>query len=103
MTFLLDVSDRFEVEKDKEKITGPEGWYKSPFIPLLERNAREVCGGGAGDWMKRLDRLFLAELVSNKRRGYDGEKVLDLLRAIRNKVYSVSLAKSVEDKSANKG
>lgn len=39
--------------------------------------------------MKRLDRLFLAELVSNKRRGYDGEKVLDLLRAIRNKVNSV--------------
>ena len=95
LTFLLDVSDRFEVEKDKEKVSGPEGWYKSPFIPLLERNAREVCGGGAGDWMKRLDRLFLGELVSNKRRGYDGEKVLDLLRAIRNKVYSVSLAKSV--------
>ena len=90
LTFLLDVSDRFEVEKDKEKVTGPEGSYKSPFIPLLERNARQVCGGGAGDWMKRLDRLFLAELVSNKRRGYDGEKVLDLLRAIRNKVYSVS-------------
>ncbi|PWW75207.1 hypothetical protein C7212DRAFT_281964 [Tuber magnatum] len=85
LTFLLDVSDRFEVEKDKEKITGPAGGYKSPFIPLLERNAREICGGGTGDWMKRLDKLFLAELVSNKRRGYDGEKVLDLLRAIRNK------------------
>ncbi|RPA93941.1 hypothetical protein L873DRAFT_1793233 [Choiromyces venosus 120613-1] len=85
LTFLLDVSDRFEVEKDKEKVTGPDGGYKSPFIPLLERNAREVCGGGAGDWMKKLDRLFLGELVSNKRRGYDGEKVLDLLRAIRNK------------------
>ncbi|PUU73297.1 kinase-like domain-containing protein, partial [Tuber borchii] len=85
LTFLLDVSDRFEVEKDKEKATSPEGWYKSPFIPLLERNTREVCGGGAGEWMKRLDRLSLAELASNKRRGYDGEKVLDLLRAIRNK------------------
>ncbi|KAG0638880.1 hypothetical protein HOY80DRAFT_1046658 [Tuber brumale] len=84
LAFLLDVSDRFEVEKDKEKVTSPEGGYKSPFIPMLERNAREVCGG-TGDWMKRLDRLFLAELVNNKRRGYDGEKVLDLLRAIRNK------------------
>lgn len=81
LTFLLDVSDRFEVEKDKEK----DPAYKSPYIPILERDNWAIFGS---DWMKRLDRGFLQELLGNKRRGYDGEKVLDLLRAIRNKVFS---------------
>jgi hypothetical protein len=30
------------------------------------------------------------ELFQTKRRGYDGAKILDLLRAIRNKVYPSS-------------
>ncbi|KAL7266643.1 bifunctional endoribonuclease/protein kinase ire1 [Rhizina undulata] len=78
LMFLLDVSDRFEVEKDKEKDPN----YKSPYIPRLERNAKGIV---KSDWLKRLDRGFYEELLGNKRRGYDGEKVLDLLRAIRNK------------------
>lgn len=76
--FLLDVSDRFEVEKDKEKDPN----YKSSWIPYLEHGASKVI---KKDWIKQLDRGFLEELLGNKRRGYDGEKVLDLLRAIRNK------------------
>lgn len=76
--FLLDVSDRFEVEKDKEKDPN----YKSPWIPHLEHGASKII---KKDWLKQLDRGFLEELLGNKRRGYDGEKVLDLLRAIRNK------------------
>lgn len=78
MNFLLDVSDRFEIEKDKEKDPN----YKSEWIPYIERSGNRVTGG---DWLKRLDRGFLEELVVNKRRGYEGGKVLDLLRAIRNK------------------
>ncbi|KAI5848700.1 hypothetical protein DFP73DRAFT_542098 [Morchella snyderi] len=78
LNFLLDVSDRFEVEKDKEKDPN----YKSEWIPYIERSGNKVTGG---DWLKRLDRGFLEELVVNKRRGYEGGKVLDLLRAIRNK------------------
>ena len=38
--------------------------------------------------MKRIDHAFYEEVMGNKRRGYDGEKVLDLLRVIRNKVYN---------------
>jgi len=33
--------------------------------------------------------------MGNKRRGYDGEKVLDLLRVIRNKVYNSLLFISI--------
>ena len=80
LLFLIDSSDRFEKEKDMEK----DPKYKSPFIPILERDGKNIV---RGDWLKRLDRSFHEEVIGNKRRGYDGEKVLDLLRVIRNKVY----------------
>ncbi|KAF8467758.1 hypothetical protein BDZ91DRAFT_793427 [Kalaharituber pfeilii] len=78
LLFLIDSSDRFEKEKDLEK----EGRYKSPHIQVLERDARNIV---RSDWLKRIDRAFHEEITANKRRGYDGEKVLDLLRVIRNK------------------
>lgn len=79
LLFLIDSSDRFEKEKDLEK----DGKYKSPYIALLERDANSIV---KTDWLKRIDRAFHEEVMGNKRRGYDGEKVLDLLRVIRNKV-----------------
>lgn len=82
LLFLIDSSDRFEKEKDSEK----DGKYKSPHIAVLERDAKTIV---KVDWLKRIDKAFHEEVMGNKRRGYDGEKVLDLLRVIRNKVCSV--------------
>ena len=79
LLFLIDSSDRFEKEKDLEK----DGKYRSPHINVLERDALNVV---KTDWLKKIDRAFYEEVMGNKRRGYDGEKVLDLLRVIRNKV-----------------
>lgn len=78
LLFLIDTSDRFEKEKDSEK----DPKYKSPHIPILERDAKNIV---RGDWLKRINQAFYEEVVGNKRRGYDGERVLDLLRVIRNK------------------
>ncbi|KAF8455671.1 hypothetical protein BGX38DRAFT_1166071 [Terfezia claveryi] len=78
LLFLIDTSDRFEKEKDSEK----DPKYKSPYIPILERDAKNIV---KGDWLKRIEHAFYEEVMGNKRRGYDGEKVLDLLRVIRNK------------------
>lgn len=84
LLFLIDSSDRFEKEKDLEK----DGKYKSPHINALERDAVNVV---KTDWLKKIDRAFYEEVMGNKRRGYDGEKVLDLLRVIRNKVCYILL------------
>jgi serine/threonine-protein kinase/endoribonuclease IRE1 len=81
LEFILSVSDRFELEKEKEK--NDKGGYVSPFTPMLEEGAAQVVGT---NWLNRLDPHLKHELVNLKRRGYDGAKVLDLLRAIRNKV-----------------
>lgn len=79
LEFVLSVSDRFELEKEKEK---NDKGYVSPFTPMLEEGAPQVVGT---NWLNRLDQHLKHELVNLKRRGYDGGKVLDLLRAIRNK------------------
>lgn len=49
----------------------------------LEYGAFEII---ASDWHRRLDKIFIEQL--GKQRKYDGSKILDLLRAIRNKVSS---------------
>ncbi len=54
----------------------PEAWLQE-----LETGAMEIIGP---DWHKRLDKMFVDQL--GKQRKYDGSKILDLLRAIRNKV-----------------
>lgn len=71
LNFLLEVSDRFEKE-DREP--------PSPLLCLLESRGREVLHG---DWHKQVDKLFLENL--GKYRKYKEDKVLDLLRALRNK------------------
>jgi serine/threonine-protein kinase/endoribonuclease IRE1 len=74
--FLQDASDRFEImERDP----------KEPGLVALETNAIKVIGS---DWHKQLDRVFNENL--GKYRKYDGRSVQDLLRALRNKVCTLS-------------
>lgn len=71
LAFLCDVSDHFEKEP-----------RDPPSEPLqrLETEAPEVC---RGDFLRRLPKEFIESL--GKQRKYTGSRMLDLLRALRNK------------------
>jgi serine/threonine-protein kinase/endoribonuclease IRE1 len=71
LQFLCDVSDHFEKEP-----------RDPPSEPLqhLESYAEDVTGG---DFLKYLPREFIDSL--GKQRKYTGSRLLDLLRALRNK------------------
>ncbi|RFU80523.1 ire kinase [Trichoderma arundinaceum] len=71
LAFLCDVSDSLE----KEPRDPP-----SPALQELERHAPDVI---RGDFLKLLTREFVDSL--GKQRKYTGSKLLDLLRALRNK------------------
>ncbi|RFU33687.1 hypothetical protein B7463_g2665, partial [Scytalidium lignicola] len=71
LNFLCDVSDHFE----KEKRDPP-----SPALEELERWAPDVCHG---DFLKPLGKEFVESM--GKQRKYTGTRLLDLLRALRNK------------------
>jgi serine/threonine-protein kinase/endoribonuclease IRE1 len=71
LAFLCDVSDHFE----KEPRDPP-----SPALAELERHAPGVT---KGDFLRLLPREFVDSL--GKQRKYTGSKLLDLLRALRNK------------------
>ena len=71
LAFLCDVSDHFEKE-----IRDPP----SPALLELERHAHEVT---KGDFLRVLPREFIDSL--GKQRKYTGSRMLDLLRALRNK------------------
>lgn len=71
LSFLCDVSDHFE----KEPRDPP-----SPALAELERHAPNVV---RGDFLKHLPREFVDSL--GKQRKYTGTRLLDLLRALRNK------------------
>lgn len=71
LNFLCDVSDHFE----KEQRDPP-----SPALQELENWAEDVC---RGDFLKYLGKEFVESL--GKQRKYTGTKLLDLLRALRNK------------------
>lgn len=71
LSFLLDVSDRFEIEERDPP---------SPLLLLLEGRSLEVV---QGNWYARLDKNFIDNL--GKYRKYNGASILDLLRALRNK------------------
>ena len=75
--FILEVSDRLNQEcRDPP----------SPLLQRVESAAPEVCGK---DWTKLLDDAFMKD--SRVNRSYDGKKINDLIRLIRNKVYSSCL------------
>ncbi|CAI2164694.1 7508_t:CDS:2 [Funneliformis geosporum] len=69
--FLQDASDRFEIEERDPP---------SPLLQRLEQGAVNIIGP---DWYKRIDRVLVENL--GKYRKYDGSRVRDLLRALRNK------------------
>ena len=71
LDFLLKVSDRFEVEPRDPP---------SALLNLLEADAAKVVGM---DWHSKLDKGFVENL--GKYRKYHGNKIMDLLRAMRNK------------------
>lgn len=71
LNFLVDVSDHFEWEPRDPP---------SPVLVCLERSASTVIGA---DFLKKLDRPFVDTL--GKQRKYTGTRLLDLLRALRNK------------------
>ena len=71
LNFLCDVSDHFE----KEPRDPP-----SPALSHLETHAPDVV---QGDFLKHLPREFVDSL--GKQRKYTGTRLLDLLRALRNK------------------
>ncbi|KAK6460628.1 hypothetical protein DFJ63DRAFT_320783 [Scheffersomyces coipomensis] len=73
LEFLLKVSDRFEIE-----IRDPP----SPLLQKLEERAITIHGG---DWHSKFDAEFLDNL--GKYRKYHTEKLMDLLRAFRNKYH----------------
>ncbi len=75
LNFLVDVSDHFEWEQREPP---------SAHLLRLEAAAPHVLQAAGGDFLRRLDRAFVDTL--GKQRKYQGTKLLDLLRALRNKV-----------------
>ncbi|KAK0665307.1 hypothetical protein QBC41DRAFT_328089 [Cercophora samala] len=73
LDFLCDVSDHFE----KEPRDPP-----SAALSVLEASSKEVIGQGQ-NFLKKLPQPFVDSL--GKQRKYTGDKMLDLLRALRNK------------------
>lgn len=71
LDFLLKVSDRFEGESRDPP---------SPLLIIFEEGAAQVVGT---DWHPKLGQLFVENL--GKYRKYHGDRILDLLRAMRNK------------------
>ena len=71
LAFLCDVSDHFELEPREPP---------SAALAELERHAGQVC---RGDFLRALPREFVDSL--GKQRKYTGSRMLDLLRALRNK------------------
>ncbi|GAB7359490.1 hypothetical protein MBLNU230_g6135t1 [Neophaeotheca triangularis] len=84
LSFLCDVSDHFEREP-----RSLDGHYPHPSAQLnaLEDRAYEVIGiedaSRDGGFLDKLDRHFVETL--GKQRKYTGDRLLDLLRALRNK------------------
>ena len=76
LEFLQEASDYFEsLRRDDSK---PDS-----ILTKLERDATDILGGS--DWSSKLDGNLLKS-PRNRRPAYDGTKLQDLLRLIRNKV-----------------
>lgn len=73
LDFLVKVSDRLENESREEH---------SVLLERLERHAEKIVGG---DWPGRFPKAFLDNL--GKYRKYHGDRIIDLLRALRNKFH----------------
>ena len=74
LDFLLKVSDRFEIEKRDPP---------SDLLLELEGHSKQVIPNK--DWHSKFDKDFMENL--GKYRKYNGERLMDLLRALRNKYH----------------
>ena len=74
LEFLCDVSDQFEFEPRDPP---------SPALVVLESYADTILRDVGGDFLRRLPQWFTDTL--GKQRKYQGGRLLDLLRALRNK------------------
>ncbi|KAK0266528.1 bifunctional endoribonuclease/protein kinase ire1 [Friedmanniomyces endolithicus] len=80
LAFLCDASDHFEREA---RGTVDDDYAGDSFdLRLLEDRVGDVIGGRS-DFLAKLDRQFVDTL--GKQRKYSGNRLLDLLRALRNK------------------
>ncbi|KAK3623142.1 bifunctional endoribonuclease/protein kinase ire1 [Elasticomyces elasticus] len=80
LAFLCDASDHFEREP---RGTVERGYIEdSCDLQALESRAGDVIGDRA-DFLAKLDRIFVDTL--GRQRKYSGNRLLDLLRALRNK------------------
>ncbi|KAF2142081.1 uncharacterized protein K452DRAFT_227232 [Aplosporella prunicola CBS 121167] len=81
LTFLCQVSDRFEFE--------PRDPPSKELLRLESHNVEVICSARGThpikfpDFLAKLDRKFIDTL--GKQRKYQGDRMLDLLRALRNK------------------
>ncbi|KTW30630.1 hypothetical protein T552_00346 [Pneumocystis carinii B80] len=71
LSFLIDASDRFETEKHQSS---------SELLQFLEKDVLKIIGR---NWLKKINKHILEN--SGRFRKYDGTKLLDLLRILRNK------------------
>jgi len=83
LSFLCDCSDHYEREQRGVIDDGYQG--DSWDLHLLECKVEEIVGVpcARADFLSKLDRHFVDTL--GKQRKYSGNRVLDLLRALRNK------------------
>jgi hypothetical protein len=61
------------------------------LLERVESAAPEICGK---DWTRQLDDAFMKD--SRVNRSYDGKKINDLIRLIRNKVISFKTRLTLE-------
>jgi len=73
LDFLLKISDRFEADTREEY---------SELLSKLEESGPDVVGD---DWHDKLDSAFIDNL--GKYRKYHGDRIIDLLRVMRNKCH----------------
>ena len=92
LEFMCEVSDRYEKEKNTIAKTRQRDVVRSPAeleslaeLDALESLAPNVITGG--DWLRALPSNFMTE--AGKQRGYSGNKMIDLLRVVRNKAHHI--------------
>jgi serine/threonine-protein kinase/endoribonuclease IRE1 len=74
--FILEFSDRLNQESRDPPST---------IVQRVESTAQEISGK---DWTRNIDDAFMKDSRIN--RSYDGKKINDLIRLIRNKVFNPS-------------
>jgi len=86
MDFLKHVSDRLELDRIEDRVSGEPRPFSVPESTLhekFEEQAKEVFGSQG--WLQRLHPDLRTDVVESKRRYYTTHSLRDLLRYMRNK------------------